>query len=162
MENQHALSGFHAGSVTCARPNDAGSGYSERCDRVVFPCHATGNSDFIRQAFTPDARIEFVEDGQLRQWAREEFATKFQTQASDEYRRVRRVEQLDITGTAASATVTLDYPQVRFTDHLSLLKIGNQWKVVNKTFSADHRNAGQEAIKDTLQNWSLPFKPRRI
>ena len=66
------------------------------------------------------------------------------------------------TGTAASAVLTLDYPQVLFTDHLSLLKIENQWKVVNKIFSADHRDAGPEAIKDTLQNWSLPFEPRRI
>jgi hypothetical protein len=129
---------------------------------LYFRAHATGNSDFVRQAFTPDARIEFVENGELKQWTREEFATRFQTPAGDEYRRVRRVEHLDITGTAASATVTLDYPQVRFTDHLSLLKIGNQWKVVNKIFSADHRNAGQEAIKDTLQNWSLPFEPRRM
>jgi metallo-beta-lactamase class B len=72
------------------------------------------------------------------------------------------VEHLEITGTAASATLTLDYPQVLFADHLSLLKIGDQWKVVNKAFSANHRNAGQEAIKDTLQNWSLPFEPRRI
>jgi metallo-beta-lactamase class B len=129
---------------------------------LYFRAHASGNGDFIRQAFTPDARIEFVENGELKQWTREEYAARFQAPASDEYRRVRRVEHLEITGTAASATLTLDYPQVLFTDHLSLLKIGNQWKVVNKTFSADHRNAGQEAMKDTLQNWSLPFEPRRI
>jgi|SRR5215467_6392079 len=129
---------------------------------LYFRAHATGNGGFIREAFTPDARIEFVENGQLKQWTREEFAARFQTPASDEYRRVRRIDHLAITGTAASATVTLDYPQVVFTDHLSLLEIGGQWKVVNKIFSADHRNAGQEAIKDTVQNWSRPFEPRRI
>lgn len=129
---------------------------------LYFRAHASGNGDFIRQAFTPDAAIEFVDNGELKQWTREEYVARFQAPASDEYRRVRRVEHLEITGTAASATLTLDYPQVLFTDHLSLLKIGNQWKVVNKIFSADHRNAGQEAMKDTLQNWSLPFEPRRI
>ena len=129
---------------------------------LYFRAHASGNGDFIRDAFTPDARIEFVDNGQFKQWTREEFANKFQTPATDEHRRVRRVEHLEITGTAASATLTLNYPQVFFADHLSLLKIGDQWKVVNKVFSADHRNAGQEAIKDTLQNWSLPFEPRRI
>ncbi len=129
---------------------------------LYFRAHASGNGDFIRQAFTPDARIEFVDKGQFKQWTREEFASKFQAPASDEHRRVRRVEHLEITGTAASATLTLNYPQVLFSDHLSLLRIGDQWKVVNKVFSADHRNAGQEAIKDTLQNWSLPFEPRRI
>jgi metallo-beta-lactamase class B len=129
---------------------------------LYFQAHASGNGDFIRQAFTPDAKITFVENGHLRQWTREEFAARFRAPASDEHRRVRRVEHLDITGTAASAVLTLDYPQVLFTDHLSLLRIENQWKVVNKVFSADHRDAGPEAIKDTLQNWSLPFEPRRI
>jgi len=76
---------------------------------LYFRAHATGNGGFIREAFTPDARIEFVENGQLKQWTREEFATRFQTPASDEYRRVRRIDHLAITGTAASATVTLDY-----------------------------------------------------
>ena len=129
---------------------------------LYFQAHASGNCDFIRQAFTPDAKITFVENGHLRQWTRQEFAARFRGPANDEHRRVRRVEHLDITSTAASAVLTLEYPQVLFNDHLSLLRIENQWKVVNKVFSADHRDAGPEAIKDTLQNWSLPFEPRRI
>jgi len=129
---------------------------------LYFRAHASGNGDFIRQAFTPDARIEFVENGELKQWTRDEFAARFQAPAIDEYRRVRRVERLDITGTAASAVLTLDYPQVIFTDHLSLLKIRDQWKVVNKTFSANRREAGRDAIADTLQNWSMPFEPQQI
>lgn len=129
---------------------------------LYFQAHASGNGDFIRQAFTPDAKVTFVENGNLRQWTREEFAARFRAPANDEYRRVRRVEHTDITGTAASAVLTLDYPQVLFTDHLSLLRIQNQWKIVNKVFSADHRDAGPEAIKETLQNWSQSFEPRRI
>jgi metallo-beta-lactamase class B len=42
------------------------------------------------------------------------------------------------------------------------LKIGSQWKIVSKVFSAERRNAGEEAIKETVQGWSLPFEPRRI
>jgi metallo-beta-lactamase class B len=129
---------------------------------LYFHAHAFGNGDHVRQAFAPDAKIEFVESGQLKQWTREEFAGRFQGPANDEYRRVRRVERLEISGTAASAVVTLDYPQVLFTDHLSLLKVGDQWKIVHKVFSAKRRNAGKEAIEDTLQNWSVAFEPRRI
>ena len=129
---------------------------------LYFRAHALGNGDYIREAFGSDAKIAFVEEGQFKQWTREEFAARFQNPATDEYRRVRRVERLEITGTAASAVLRLDYPQVSFNDHLSLLKIGNQWKVVNKVFSAEHRDAGREAIQDTLENWSLPFEPRRI
>jgi hypothetical protein len=106
---------------------------------LYFQAHASGDGDYIRRAFAPDARIEFVENGQLKQWTREEFAQRFHGPAADESRRVRRVESLDVKGTAASAVVTLDYPQVLFRDHLSLLKIGDHWKIVHKVFSAEHR-----------------------
>jgi metallo-beta-lactamase class B len=34
--------------------------------------------------------------------------------------------------------------------------------MVNKVFSADRRDRAQDGVKDTLENWSLPFEPRRI
>ena len=40
---------------------------------LYFQAHASGNGDFIRRSFTPDARIEFVENGQFKQWTREQF-----------------------------------------------------------------------------------------
>lgn len=127
-----------------------------------FAAHALGNAEFITQAFTSEAKIQFVEGQELKQWTRDEFAKRFQQPATDEYRRVRRIERLDVSATAASAVLTLDYPQVLFNDHVSLLKIGGQWKIVGKVFSADRRDAGQEAIKEVLQDWSLPFEPRKI
>jgi metallo-beta-lactamase class B len=127
-----------------------------------FTAHALGNGDFIKQTFSSDAKIQFVENGEFKEWTRDEFARRFQQPAADEYRRVRRIQKLDVSGTAASAVLTLDYPQVLFTDHVSLLKIGGQWKIVNKVFSAERRDAGQEAIKETLRDWLLPFEPMKI
>jgi metallo-beta-lactamase class B len=127
-----------------------------------FAAHALGKGEFVTQTFTPDAKIQFVEDGHLKQWTRDEFAKRFQQPATDEYRRVRRVERLDVSGAAASAVLTLDYPQVLFTDHVSLLKIDGQWRIVSKVFSAERRDAGKEAIKQVLQEWSLSFEPRKI
>jgi len=116
---------------------------------LYFQAHALGNAEFIERAFTPDAKIKFVDAGELREWTRDEFAKRFEKPTQDEYRRVRRVERLDVTGTAASAVLTLNYPQVQFTDHISLLKIGGQWKIVGKIFSAERRDVGQEALKTT-------------
>ncbi len=127
-----------------------------------FGAHALGKAEFITQSFTPEAKIQFVEGSELTEWTRDEFAKRFQQSATDEYRRVRRIERLDVTGTAASAVLTLNYPQVLFTDHLSFLKIGGQWKIVGKVFSADRRDVGQDAIKEVLQDWSQPFEPRKI
>jgi metallo-beta-lactamase class B len=129
---------------------------------AYFSAHALGRGDFITQTFTPDAKIQFVENGELKQWTRDEFAKRFQQPAADEYRRVRRVLKLDVSGPAASAVLTLDYPQVLFTDHMSLLKLGDQWKIVSKVFSADRRDAAQEARNQLLREWSLPFEPRKI
>lgn len=144
----------------------AGAPQSEDDPRAAiegyFQAHAFGKGELIKRVFTPDARIMFVEGGQFNQWTTEEFAKRFQQPAPDEYRRVRRVQRLDISGTAASAVLTLNYPQVEFTDHMSLLKINGQWKIVSKVFSADRRDAGHEAVQDTMQDWSLPFEPRKI
>ena len=129
---------------------------------LYFKAHALGDAEYIRQAFTPDAKIAYVDEGQLKQWTREEFAARFHAPADDEYRRVRRVESLDVSGTAASAVVTLEYPEVLFRDHVSLLKFGDHWKIVSKAFSAEHRDVGKESISETLKNWTLPFEPRRI
>jgi metallo-beta-lactamase class B len=129
---------------------------------LYFQAHAFGDGDYIRRAFADDAKIEFVENGQLRQWTREEFAQRFHGPAPDEYRRVRRVESLDVRGTAASAVVTLDYPQVLFRDHLSLLKIGDHWKIVHKVFSAERTETAQEALDQVLKDWSVSVEPRRI
>jgi hypothetical protein len=35
-----------------------------------------------------------------------------------------------------AAKVVLDYPTVSFADHMSLLKINGQWKIVSKSFHA--------------------------
>ncbi len=129
---------------------------------LYFQAHAFGDGDYIRQAFAPDARIMFMEEDQPKQWNTEEFAKRFQQPADDEYRRVRRIERLDSSGSAASAVVTLNYPHVQFTDHLSLLKVGGEWKIVSKVFYANRRNAGEEAIDEIQREWSLPFEPRRI
>jgi metallo-beta-lactamase class B len=129
---------------------------------LYFQAHAFGDGDYIRRAFADDAKIEFVENGQLKQWTREEFAQRFHGPALDEYRRVRRVENLDVRGNAASAVVTLDYPQVLFRDHLSLLKIGDHWKIVHKVFSAERTETAQEALNQVLKDWSVPVEPRRI
>jgi metallo-beta-lactamase class B len=160
------MSIFPLGLIAAARAQTAAdTGAEEGARKAVegyFMAHALGDGSFITRNFTPDARIEFVDDGQLKVWTREEFAQRFKAPAADEYRRVRRVERLDVSGNAASAVVTLNYPQVLFTDHLSLLKTNDEWKIVGKVFYADRRDAGKEAMQDTLRDWTLPFEPRKI
>lgn len=99
---------------------------------------ATGNPEFIRKAFHADARIMAFRDGKLLNLSVEEFAGRFNGKAAeDEAKRKRTIESLEISGNAAIAKIVLDYPTIKFTDFMSLLKIGGEWKIVNKSFYAE-------------------------
>ena len=100
--------------------------------------HATGSGELMRKAFQTDAKIISFNNGKFNQLTVEEFASRFTGKpATDEKDRKRKIESVEITGNAAIAKIVLDYPTVKFTDFMSLLKIDGEWKIVNKTFYAD-------------------------
>ncbi len=99
---------------------------------------ATGDPEYIRKAFHPDARLFFNRQGKFSQLPLAEFVSRFTGKpAEDEAKRIRRIDSVNVSGDAAIAKLTLDYPTVTFTDYMSLLKIDGEWKIVNKTFHAE-------------------------
>ena len=105
----------------------------------------TGNAEFIRLAFHKDARIITFRDGKLTNLSVEDFAGFFKGKtADDETERKRKIESVEISGNAAIAKITLDYPTVKFTDYMSLLKIDGEWKIVNKSFYAEPKPPKQK------------------
>ena len=100
--------------------------------------HATGNGDFMRKAFHTDAKIMAFADGKLTNLTAEEFASRFNGKpAADEAQRKRRIEHVEVTGNAGVGKIILEYPTVTYTDYMSLLKVGDEWKIVNKVFYAE-------------------------
>ena len=107
------------------------------CIEFYFRGHATGDGENYKRAFHPDAKLFFIRDGKVTQWTLEEYVGRASGKpAPDEAKRKRRIENIDITGNAATAKIILEYPDVTFTDYMSLLKIGDEWRIVNKTFYA--------------------------
>ena len=103
-----------------------------------FRGHATGQGEHMRKVFHPDSKLFAIRDGKYWQITSEEYiALAPGKPPADETQRKRTVESVDITGTAAIAKIVLDYPHVKFTDYMSLLKIDGEWKIVNKIFHAD-------------------------
>ncbi|QYY31110.1 nuclear transport factor 2 family protein [Cupriavidus pinatubonensis] len=100
--------------------------------------HATGNGEYIRKAFHPDARIISFRDGVHYSLTVDDFiAARFHGEpAADEAQRKRFITQFDVTGNAGAAKVVLQYPGVTFTDYFTLLEINGVWGIANKTFSA--------------------------
>lgn len=97
--------------------------------------HATGNGDFMREAFHEDANLFWIVDGEVRQRTATEFASAFRGEpAPDEAERERRIVSIEVTGDAAIGVIELDYPTMKFVDYMSLLRVGDRWQIVNKTF----------------------------
>ncbi len=102
--------------------------------------HATGDGDFMRKAFHTEAKVMAFRDGKLTNLTSEEFAARFNGKpAADEAKRRRVIESVEITGNAGVGKIVLDYPTVKFTDYMSLLKVGDEWKIVNKVFYAEQK-----------------------
>ena len=105
-----------------------------------FQGHATGNGDYFRKAFHPEAKLFFIRGGKLTQWTSEEYISRASGKpAADESQRKRRIDSIDISGNAAIVKITLEYPKVVFTDYMSMLKVDGQWKIINKSFYANPR-----------------------
>jgi Putative lumazine-binding len=100
-----------------------------------FKAQSTGNGDALKGTFIEEGRMMWVQDGQLRMRTSTEYIGGFRGQPpADESQRKRRVVMTDVTGNVAIAKVELDFPDALLTDYFTLLKMGNEWKIVHKSF----------------------------
>ena len=100
--------------------------------------HATGNPEFMRKAFHTEGKLIFIRDGKFSTRTFEEYIAGLSGKpAADEAQRKRSIESIDIAGNAATAKIVLDYPAVKFTDYMTLLKIDGEWKIISKTLYAE-------------------------
>jgi hypothetical protein len=102
--------------------------------------HATGSAAEFRAAFHPKAMLYWNRDGSFAERTSADYiAAAPGKPAADEAQRRRAITLLDVSGNAAMAKVVLDYPAVRFTDYLSLVKADGAWKIVNKIFDIERK-----------------------
>ena len=100
--------------------------------------HATGDGAHFRAAFHPEAKLFFIREGKLTTRTSEEYiAGAAGRPPADEAQRKRWIESVDLAGNAGVAKIILDYPNTRYVEYLTLLKIDGEWKIVNKTFYAE-------------------------
>lgn len=126
------------------------SAISER-DAVIIPVEnyfkgqATGDSAYMRKAFHPDAKIMGFSDGKLTVIPIEQYYSFFKGKpADDEAKRKRTIESVEITGSAAIVKAVIDFPTVKYTDYLSLVKIDGEWKIVHRIFNPEPKSQPQK------------------
>jgi hypothetical protein len=106
--------------------------------------HATGDPEHFRKAFHPEAKLFWVRNGELMQRSSDEFiAGATGKPAPDEAQRKRRIVSIDVSGDVASAKIELDYPGRTFIDYMSLVRLGDEWKIINKTYVAHVKPAAE-------------------
>ena len=104
--------------------------------------HATGDPEFMRKAFHTEGSLIFIRDGKYTTRSFAEYIAGMSGKpAPDEGRRKRWIESLDVSGNAAVGKIVLDYPSGRFVDYMTLLKLGGEWKIVNKSFHFEPKAA---------------------
>ena len=104
--------------------------------------HKTGKAEYMKKAFYTEGNLMSMRGGKFTTVDFPTFIGYFKGKpAKDEAMRKRWIESIDVTGNVAVGKIILDYPTVKFTDYMALLKIGNEWKIVNKAFHMERKQA---------------------
>jgi len=130
-------------SVTDPKNNSAERG---DIDAIKVPLenylmgHKTGKGEYMKKAFYTEGNLMSMRGGKFTTVDFPTFIGYFKGKpAKDEAMRKRWIESIDVTGNVAIGKIILDYPTVKFTDYMALLKIGNEWKIVNKAFHMERK-----------------------
>lgn len=90
----------------------------------------------LRKAFHPKAHIIGNYQGVVEWLTLDEFIAAIASEgaAPADTKPLIQIETLDVTGDAATVKVVDEFAGMRFSDYLSLLKIGGRWMIVNKIY----------------------------
>lgn len=119
--------------------------------------HATVDVEYTKKAFHTTGTMLFIRDGAYASQSFGDYINGLvgRKLAADEDKRKRYIESVDVAGNAALAKVVSDYPTVKYTDYMALLKIDGEWKIVNKIFFAEQKGSAsakkEDAEKDRVR-----------
>src|SRR5262249_10615195 len=136
-----ALFLFLTGISTAQTPKGQIEPDDDAAIRTVVQTYVHGlifnNVEDFKKVFWPDAKLLFVKrDGTLGQLTQEQWYAGFAKAAGQQERSELRITAVDISGNAASVKVEENYPDSVYIDYLSLLKIKDEWKIVNKIYTS--------------------------
>lgn len=133
-----ALAG--AATVSSVRSQGSDEAAVRRALDHYLQAHATGEGAHARMAFWPSANLYWSRGDSMNIRSSEAYASGFSGKpAADESARKRRIVSVDVSGSAAIAKIELDYPQTKFIDYMSLLKIKGEWRIAAKVFDAQSK-----------------------
>ena len=95
--------------------------------------HQTGKAEYMEKSMYKEGKLTFIRDGKYTKIEFPDYMKLMKGEvAEDESKRKRWIESIEITGTVAIGKLVFDYPRIKITDYMTLLKIGGEWKIVHK------------------------------
>ncbi len=99
----------------------------------------SGDEADLRRAFFKDARLWWSRDGLVATRSTDEFITAMSGRGEGEDGPRRRITIVEVNGDVATATIEVQYSTARFVDYLTLLKVGDEWRISNKAYVLEGR-----------------------
>jgi hypothetical protein len=138
--------GLTAAAAAAALPytNPDERAIRQHIERHYFEGVRRSDTALAHGAFSPVAKMYFIRDGKLVErsipdWLGGIARNAPQPARPDTFQ--RRVVDVDVSGTAATAKLQLDYADAVIVDYMSLLKEDGQWRIVNKIFDRKPRSS---------------------
>ncbi len=96
--------------------------------------------EWVLNAFHEETRLFSVDQGKLEKTLMTEWLSNMEERKKrgDVRSANSRIENIDVSNNAASVKVILTFQKYQFTDYLSLLRIGDEWKVVGKIYNVEN------------------------
>lgn len=96
---------------------------------------ANGEPERLRKAFHPDFNLyTVIDEDSLRIWDGQEYISVFKE--GQKSNRIGRIISIDHENNAAMAKVEILMPNRGvYTDYFLLLKLGEEWKIIHKTYT---------------------------
>jgi hypothetical protein len=94
----------------------------------------------LRAAFWPDAKLMWIKrDGTIGQLSQADWYKGFVANAGKEEEGTLGIESIDVSGNVASVKVVEVYPKSVYIDYLNMLRVGDEWRIVNKIYTSHPR-----------------------
>lgn len=99
------------------------------------------NNDFemLQKAFHPDARMKYLRNGEFHDVNAVEFFQGVMKPGGAKQERESKILHIDYSGHVGHAKLRIDYPKFSFIDYMNLVKIEDEWKIVNKIFHRENK-----------------------
>lgn len=92
------------------------------------------NAKSIEKAFIPQASMKWNEKGKFTEVNAVEALSSY-VNSNDPVKVKTNIIAINIVGDAANAQLELEYETFYFVDFMHLMKVGEEWKIVSKTYT---------------------------